>query len=240
MGCDIHMLAERRRRDREPARAQNDPLYEDEQDWVVIKGEFKNPYYAPNPDHDFQEPKKRTTPYSDRNYELFAFLADVRNGTGFAGTDTGDKIIPLAEPRGVPVNASVDWKAENYDWGGDMHSQSWFTLEELLKTNWGQMVTRRGYVTPEQFKVFERKGKPEEWSGDVIGGRIKKISNQEMAQLKVGKGDFNSYYTQVEWRTPMSVEAGSFLTETIPALKAVAKKYKVGNEDIRIVFGFDN
>ena len=38
----------------------------------------------------------------DRHYQLFAVLAGVRNGTGFAGVVTGEPVKPIAEPRGYP------------------------------------------------------------------------------------------------------------------------------------------
>jgi len=39
-----------------------------------------------------------------RNYDLFAFLADVRNGTGFAGTYRHEPIRPQFPGRGLPVD----------------------------------------------------------------------------------------------------------------------------------------
>lgn len=36
-----------------------------------------------------------------RDYFLFGVLANVRNGHGFAGVDTGDPVDPISEPRGV-------------------------------------------------------------------------------------------------------------------------------------------
>lgn len=37
----------------------------------------------------------------NRHYQLFAMLAGVRNGTGFAGVKTGEPVKPISEPRGV-------------------------------------------------------------------------------------------------------------------------------------------
>lgn len=45
--------------------------------------------------------------YIGRNYDLFAILANVRNGSGFAGCDTGDGFRPIMMPRGVPRDASL-------------------------------------------------------------------------------------------------------------------------------------
>ena len=37
-----------------------------------------------------------------RHYQLFAVLAGVRNGVGFAGCVTGQAVSPIADPRGYP------------------------------------------------------------------------------------------------------------------------------------------
>lgn len=44
----------------------------------------------------------------NRNYDTFAVLANVRNGYGFAGVDTGDGFIPISQPRGYPKDFKVD------------------------------------------------------------------------------------------------------------------------------------
>jgi hypothetical protein len=43
-----------------------------------------------------------------RNYDLFAILADVRNGRGFAGVVTGTGFDPISNPRGLPRDVSND------------------------------------------------------------------------------------------------------------------------------------
>src|ERR1700691_1564806 len=48
-----------------------------------------------------------------RNYWTFAKLANVRNGFGFAGCDTGDAVVPICEPRGLPADTSIH--DEDYD-----------------------------------------------------------------------------------------------------------------------------
>lgn len=52
----------------------------------------------------------------DRNYDSFAVLADVRNGSGFAGVKTGEGWDYIAEPRGLPddfVRGYYDEDAED-------------------------------------------------------------------------------------------------------------------------------
>jgi len=66
---------------------------------------------------------------SNRNYWSFAVLADVRNGHGFAGHYTGEPVVPIASPRGIPKDSP-----ETHEWLGD-HSWSYVTLTELLALN---------------------------------------------------------------------------------------------------------
>lgn len=61
--------------------------------------------------------------YGDRNYALFAVLANVRNG--------GYDYIEL--PRGLPADATEYVEQEYERWRGDAHSCSYFTLRELIE-----------------------------------------------------------------------------------------------------------
>lgn len=88
----------------------------------------------------------------DRHYQLFAVLAGVRNGHGFAGVPTGEAVTPIAEPRGLPDDFAIEdeahplatlehmnplsrkWHEDDEKlevWMGD-HSHSWLTGKEIL------------------------------------------------------------------------------------------------------------
>lgn len=106
MGCDIHIMLERRIYDR----------------WVTVS--------------DFAAIHKRTMDsglndkdsarylwwrVSNRNYELFTALAGVRGEKGEG-----------PEPRGFPADAA-DWTRFCFEgWGEDAHSASWMALPEAL------------------------------------------------------------------------------------------------------------
>ena len=47
----------------------------------------------------------------DRHYQLFAVLADVRNGYGFAGIQTGEVVTPTSKPRGLPSDFAIEGEA---------------------------------------------------------------------------------------------------------------------------------
>ena len=58
-----------------------------------------------------------------RNYRLFAKMADVRNLL--------THITPIAQPRGIPKNATELTKFDNKKWGVDGHSHSWIGAKEI-------------------------------------------------------------------------------------------------------------
>lgn len=93
MGCDIHLVLEK-----------HDP----ELGWVGIDT-FTG--------HESRYTKGYSSPAArERNYKLFAALANVR-GDG-----------PL--PKGVPDDASQTTRFLVKDWGSDGHSHSWLPLTE--------------------------------------------------------------------------------------------------------------
>lgn len=124
MGCDIHSFAEVRK----------------EGKWVKVGKVFPNPYHDPERPNSVEEDgfewnaKLTDHPYDCRNYDMFAILANVRNGRGFAGCDTGDGFRPIAMPRGMPKDMSDEVMAE-------------YTLQVLPDDH--HLQDKRGYCTLE-------------------------------------------------------------------------------------------
>ena len=156
--------------------------------------------------------KRKEQFFHDRNYSVFAILASVRNGIGFAGVDTGDGFIPIAEPRGLPPDLSFELRrhlkreeegmeedekatadmnddefARDYISLGD-HSQTWLLLSEVLACDWNQTTKRRGWVDPNEYDNFRKHGQPNSWSGSVSGSMIEHVSNAFMAHM-IDSGD---------------------------------------------------
>jgi hypothetical protein len=202
------------------------------EEWKKVRGEYEE--YSKNPF------------YLGRNYDLFAILADVRNGRGFAGCPTGGGFNPIAEPKGIPEDASgpYAWEAECSE--GDGHSHSWFTVKELLAYNWDQSTTHEGWVSPRGYIQFKENGSPENWCGMVSGGGIQHVSNEDM-EKHIADGVVTSFdkpdpfdlnakiYTHVEWKVSYESCVSRFLKETIPALQQLGDP-----EEVRICFFFDN
>lgn len=213
MGCDIHIFVEKK-----------SGKY-----WQKVGAVFPYKYG--------EEGEKTDEPFDDRNYTLFAFLADVRNGYGFAGSDTGDAIKPIDMPRGVPKDASDEYLKEVEGWNGDGHSHSWFTLGELKAANWDMDVIIRGIVPSDVYEYLkEIKQNPERYSSGIFGNGIKTVSEKEWENM-----DFETqtngtrWHVKMEWKDKLRTLCDSFINTTIPALE------KLGSDDeVRIVFFFDN
>jgi len=147
MGCDIHLSVERKN----PTTG----------NWDFVSPEG----LAPQDDWD------RKRGFWDwcggRNYGLFSILANVRNGFGFAGVDTGDGYNPIANPKGIPEDASPEYLAQVKRWEGDGHSHSFFTVRELLDYDWNQTTRRRGLIDPLEFAFMLQRDvcKPFSWCG---------------------------------------------------------------------------
>lgn len=239
MGCDIHLWMEIKKKYPNPA---SKPA------WETLGNVFVNPYYRSEfglptlSPFDYERNAKFTSqPYSGRNYDLFAILANVRNGVGFAGVDMGDGFNPIDEPRGVPTNASDFYRKKVEDYGSDGHSHSWMTLEDFDEYDWEQTTTHRGMVDMNEYKVFKEKGKPNGYSGGVSGGIVKMISNEKMDELiKEGKTDDEKhhYYTQVEWKETYRESVGEAFFKVIEQMREIKKEPEV--LAVRLVYYFDN
>ncbi len=123
----------------------------------------------------------------DRNYELFAVLAGVRNR---------HEIIPISEPKGLPEDVDKMFKAYHKDWDVDAHSASWVTLKEMreynldqeieddriiLKKNEDGRITEVCQSTTDETKT-ERVGKRKLfalWGRDVWDRLIKELENYD-------------------------------------------------------------
>ncbi len=159
MGCDIHMYAEVRKNGV----------------WEKVGDVFENPYYDPerptrtDSNGYTWNAKYIDKPYDDRNYRLFAILANVRND---------DDWQPISMPRGIPKDISQEIKTRVDDWNGDGHSHSFFTLKELLEFDWDKVVGKTTRMVHEDtYKKFMETGeKPDSWCAWTNIENWKKLS----------------------------------------------------------------
>ncbi len=274
MGTDIHLLVEKRN--------QGAPLTGDYRysyapapgDWGMVRGcdrdglkdAIRRVLEAETPDSaeywreralEYKDTKFFL--YGDRNYGLFSILADVRNGSGFAGCDTGDWVAPIDEPRGLPDDVGCETRDVLDD--VDYHSQSWLSLRDLLEYGWSEQRILRGFVNLNDYEKWRLAGSAGPPLGSYCGGVYgpKTLSWSELKQRgfpdpetlkrkKIG-------YVQLEWSMARAVTAYNFYTDSLPELIGLAtgtdgSAIREGDplppidpelaEDVRIVFAFDN
>jgi hypothetical protein len=224
MGCDIHMSYE----------IKKDGAWET-LDWKApyIKG--TNTDGSLNLDYDklFDDPL-----YVHRNYDLFAILADVRNGRGFAGIQTGEGFNPISEPRGLPEDLSQSIREDSDSWNADGHSHSWLLLSEVVNYDYDQTTTQYGMVGETEYKEWLAKGKPNSWSGGVGGPNVVHITNGQMDEIiadETQKTEGNHYYTRVEWQETYRDAVGP---HWFALMKNLEERFGIDN--VRLVFWFDN
>lgn len=175
-----------------------------------------------------------------RNYTLFAALAGVRNGYGFAGVYRHEPLIPISEPRGFPedielidgdsIKKSWEWceAKEDYHpvWMGD-HSHTWLTVEEILSWDgWDKNLVQGGYISREEYEKWDHEGAPENgWSGMISGPSI--------VNAIEGEHEPEGWtHIKVSWSRPLRESCEGFL--------AWCKYAETLGEQVRIVIGFDS
>lgn len=217
MGCDIHMYAEVNKDGK----------------WEKVGNIFDNPWYNPDYESKWNTPKT-DEPYTERNYDLFAILANVRNGYGFAGVPTGSGFEPISMPRGLPEDVSAEIKELADEWGRDGHSHSYLILSELLGYDWeGQTTTHYGVFSKEQYVQLKKTGIPGAYAAGVFGSDVVIVNGDEIFDVP---NDGKSYHAWAAWEETYAQSVGpAFLEHTLTALKELGQP-----DNVRIVFWFDN
>lgn len=186
----------------------------------------------------------------DRNYDLFAVLANVRNGSH------GDAFPFISDRRGLP--ADISELARNQGCDGE-HSGTWVSLTELLEYNWARLIRHEGWVNASEFEIWDNASRkkydpaPRSYSGGVCGGNVRHVLNDEMrtfVNLKVDGKRGKEYtdaldelktshmYTLVEWEQPIADTTSTLWRQILP--HALRCGLQFGNENVRLVMNFDS
>lgn len=184
--------------------------------------------------------------YDGRNYNLFAILADVRNGRVFAGVKTGEGYNPITIPKGVPNDASDVYKREVEMWGTDAHSESYLTLKELKEYDWNQTTTSYGIVPEHYYRELRKNGeRPTSYFGGISGRNVEVVDMDHMDAIIISNeiiGERKSatkYYVRMEWESSYKDNVGTlFCEDVIKVLEDISDSEEL--DDVRIVFFFDN
>lgn len=193
----------------------------------------------------------------DRHYALFAWLANVRNGFGFAGVPTHAAIKPIAEPRGLPADFEMDGESHpippiamtkeqlqnlkewpnDYgtsdgrygQWMGD-HTHSWLMLDKILAAERPGTLKRVGVVPRSFYESWDGKTAPDEWSGDISGPGIVVIDQPKNVPHTAVLPEMITH-VRIRFDTPDGLD---YFVDEIKRLR------EEHGPDTRLVFGFDS
>jgi hypothetical protein len=238
MGCDIHLYVERRENGKWVPVADKIPNERYGEDYDQYGTETVSQFSKSTWDEKYPDEFKglNNVFYQGRNYNLFAILANVRNGHGFAGVPTGKGFEPISMPRGLPDDVSQEVKRISDYWGIDGHSHSWLAARELLEFDYkGQTTESYAIVTKGQYKQFLKTDKPpQRYAAGVWGLNIRVVDNAEIMDTPYDDGI--EYYTRIAWPETYREAVGEHVFATLMAnLKALSDL-----DNVRIVFWFDN
>lgn len=246
MGCDIHLFVEVRKNGKWEAvkDIDKDALKQAQENLDYFK-HFGADEMPECTEMDFIERVEQESQpkymflYNGRNYNLFSMLAGVRNG--YISNGNTYMITPIDDARGVPSDASSAYKEYVDEWGRDGHSHSYFTMSELDDPSyWLDTERFGGYMAPEAFKRHVEQ-KNACYYICIDKERDTVISNEEMmAYVESDKFDpfCNNLLTFLEWDTPRFKLDSYFYNEVLGYLRNLGEKY--GDDNVRIVFFFDN
>ena len=197
-----------------------------------------------------------------RHYQLFAVLAGVRNGRGFAGARTGEAVKPIVEPRGLPddfqhdgfynhyvpaVECVYPWgredrtkHPEDYDnplevWMGD-HTHSFLYSSEMLE--WfkaASKVLRLGVITLDEYLAWDKVSPPGDYCAGISGPGIRVVDQpdyENVASAEPGALDLPVTHIRVFWEQDLRQELAYFFDEV--------RRLQDLHGEVRFVFGFDS
>lgn len=241
MGTDIHYVFQKKTEDVE-GKEQWETLNLD-QDMHVKDADYSNITYGEY--------------YISRYYLLFAVIAGVRNGFGFAGSYRHEPLVPIAEGRGLPEGITSDsfddvsygvygygyvtenkLKSERYDLGD--HSFNWLLGSEIL--DWfstDRHIEQVGIIDRTEYDEWYDNGcgQPESYSSGVFGGIVELYdeSNSDDLSFKLVR-----MFKQYQNVTHVRVKWKESINESLSEFKDMIQKLVDQHGEIRMVMGFDS
>lgn len=224
MGCDIHIVIQR----------------QDADGWHEVPYQKVYANIGQTPVNGYPvEPEGFTA----RNYDLFAVLADVRNGRGFAGIKMGDGWPSIAPNRGCPegfnpesVAPDPQYKDEGPRYMGD-HSFTWISLDELKAFAWDSVVSKLyGCVTGAEYERLSAVGDaPDSYCGGTSGPGIRVYEPADYLAAKGSRSLVEKPYVRMSWHESARAATYDWPGTIIPWLDSLAD-----GKPLRLVIGFDS
>jgi hypothetical protein len=180
----------------------------------------------------------------NRDYTLFATLAGVRN----------NGITPLFEGRGFPDDVSKAC-VEEIPHDSDYHSHTWFTVQELLDTDWDAVGMPNGeaILYADQYQAWKETGKaPDDieeypWASDDF---TREVTEEEMTMLLLSNDLKKLAKRKCEHSRKFKTRSGPYVKVKMPwtyrqlaqgLIETFNDLKKIGDPNkVRIVIAFDN
>lgn len=222
MGCDIHICIQRQT----PGGTWHEVPY---QKVYRILGDAPVNGYPKCPDV-----------FDNRNYNLFAILANVRNGRGFAGIATGQGWPSIAPDRGWPEDfdpekVDIDPSESKRRYMGD-HSFTWVSLDELKAFPWDATTTLYGVVPAEDYERLSAvDNTPTSYSAGISGPGIVTYNPVEYLAARRSNKLAPRPYVRMSWTESARSATGDWPGQVIPWLETLAE-----GRPLRLVMGFDS
>lgn len=216
---------------------------------------WPNPRYDPQSEDPEEREEYTVHPHIIRDYSLFSVLADVRNRSGRGkvtmqttttpsgdvveypyDTDNGehDPLKFIAEPRGVPDDATQPWK-EFFDSDG-FHDHTWLTLEELLDGPWQQEVWVEGVLLERDYLAYMRDGVTPTYAAQGAGGDgMLVVDEQEYLEGKRGE---SATAVKARWKGGTVQQRNGYFGQYLRIMMMLAP-----NDDytkVRLMVAFDS
>lgn len=183
--------------------------------WVVI------------PDDKGPKIGSRNTWNVGNNYLLFDMLAGIRH-------NINNNISPIAKPRGIPYDASVDTLNEfNKFKDFSYFKPSYYLLSELL-AQMNSAISMTGFVNDKEYCTFKKQGYPDEWTHYNV---FEEISNKQMESIiKLPLFDDGvKRTTSISWDMPYNAISDNFWN-VVEHMKNINSNY----DNVRMIFWFSN
>jgi len=181
-----------------------------------------------------------------RNYNLFAIMADVRNGYGFAGCVTGKAVEPISKPKGLP-----DGYDDEECYG---HSASYLSGKEIadyIDKNKTTLKTHQGIMSIETYIQWKQSDdvEPNSYCGGITGVEV--VDEDNLSEILKGLGynllDVLNDQKNVDIKASREIYVKATWTTnlfyTTPELIEMLNDMKVKSDDlerVRVVFWFDS
>lgn len=183
-----------------------------------------------------------------RDYAAFALLADVRNHSGrhdkiwqppttvqgpsgrtidipgwwYDAHDGGhDRLEPISTPRGVPDDASPEWREFVRLWTerSEIVETSWVTVEEIANADWDQVVYCHGIMSEEEYLALRDHGKIPKMSAMSAGGEGDRTVNE--IEYAAGERGESSTTVRSRWKEGTLRSVSGYFLEIAETMERV-------------------